>query len=202
MVIFHSYVSLPEGISPQKTLLRGRPPVARVERWMKWMKPSRVDRPPWGEAQIATRWLRWVHNPDPLSIPYIFHIIPNPNIWTTWFPIFCMLFLNQGLFGPGIPLQTLHMLFLPRPFERASSGEEKWTCREPQLPNQCVMTWCHCHVDVTEVPVRSLRVGQRLTGIIQQIGPFGLFVDVGAQRDGLARCQGGIGTGWHRYGIS
>lgn len=35
------------------------------------------------------------------------------------------------------------------------------------------------------VPVRSLRVGQRLTGIIQQIGPFGLFVDVGAQRDGL-----------------
>ena len=57
-------------------------------------------------------------------------------------------------------------------------------------------------MDVTEVPVRSLRVGQRLTGIIQQIGPFGLFVDVGAQRDGLARCQDDIGTGWHRYGIS
>lgn len=35
------------------------------------------------------------------------------------------------------------------------------------------------------VPVRSLSVGQRLTGIIQQIGLFGIFVDVGAQRDGL-----------------
>ena len=55
---FHSYVSLPEGISPQKTLLRGRP-LELVERvdWMKWMKPSHVGDPwgsQWGEAQIAT----------------------------------------------------------------------------------------------------------------------------------------------------
>eukprot|EP00434_Breviolum_minutum_P025814 symbB.v1.2.022820.t1/scaffold2042.1/size196763/3 len=35
------------------------------------------------------------------------------------------------------------------------------------------------------VPVRSLKVGQRFTGIIRDIGNFGLFVDVGAQRDGL-----------------
>ena len=38
-----------------------------------------------------------------------------------------------------------------------------------------------------EVRVRSLKVGQRLTGIIRDIGNFGLFVDVGAQRDGLVR---------------
>lgn len=37
-----------------------------------------------------------------------------------------------------------------------------------------------------EVPVRSLKLGQRLTGVIREICTFGLFVDVGAQRDGLA----------------
>eukprot|EP00913_Durusdinium_trenchii_P017641 g16580.t1 len=35
------------------------------------------------------------------------------------------------------------------------------------------------------VPVRSLQVGQGLTGIVREIGPFGIFLDVGAQRDGL-----------------
>ena len=35
--------------------------------------------------------------------------------------------------------------------------------------------------------MRSLKVGQRFTGIIRDIGNFGLFVDVGAQRDGLVR---------------
>ena len=49
---------------------------------------------------------------------------------------------------------------------------------------------------IAEVPVRSLKVGQRFTGIIRDIGNFGLFVDVGAQRDGLVRYlthQGGAG---------
>ena len=30
------------------------------------------------------------------------------------------------------------------------------------------------------------QVGQGLTGIVREIGPFGIFLDVGAQRDGLA----------------
>ncbi|CAJ1400416.1 unnamed protein product [Effrenium voratum] len=36
------------------------------------------------------------------------------------------------------------------------------------------------------VPVSSLKVGRRLTGIVRDIVSFGVFVDVGAQRDGLA----------------
>ena len=39
----------------------------------------------------------------------------------------------------------------------------------------------------SEVPVRSLRLGQKLTGIIRDIGPCGIFLDVGAQRDGLVQ---------------
>ncbi|CAJ1400415.1 unnamed protein product [Effrenium voratum] len=35
------------------------------------------------------------------------------------------------------------------------------------------------------VPVSSLKVGRRLTGIVRDIVSFGVFVDVGAQRDGL-----------------
>ncbi|CAJ1400414.1 unnamed protein product [Effrenium voratum] len=46
------------------------------------------------------------------------------------------------------------------------------------------------------VPVSSLKVGRRLTGIVRDIVSFGVFVDVGAQRDGLEVMPGQKVTVW------
>ncbi|CAE6970327.1 rpsA [Symbiodinium natans] len=77
-------------------------------------------------------------------------------------------------------------------FRRRATAEADWEEDADEVDRQIARLLAKNLVRVAQskrVPVSSLSVGQKLTGIVRAVERFGAFVDVGAQRDGLVPIQ-------------